>query len=247
MFARGTVNPWGHAIDRWGQSFITDGAGGQDRTTPSPGRIPMPSARSAPYPASCPANPTAPAAFFPVGFPAEWRGSIIENDFRANRTVRYHVTDNGSGFAAKEVETSSVRKTYRPVDLKVAPMVRYIVDWYNAIIDHGEVDFHHPLRDKAHGRIWRLKPRTGRPHIHGAPVDTLLDHLKSPEDYTCTQAKRELATRPHAEVLSKLKTWVDGLSSSTPILNITDSRHSGHGTLDTPNETLPAQLNSPEP
>ncbi|HIA15257.1 MAG TPA: hypothetical protein EYN72_00405, partial [Dehalococcoidia bacterium] len=29
VFARGAVNPWGHAIDRWGQSFITDGAGGQ--------------------------------------------------------------------------------------------------------------------------------------------------------------------------------------------------------------------------
>ena len=29
IFARGAVNPWGHAIDRWGQSFITDGAGGQ--------------------------------------------------------------------------------------------------------------------------------------------------------------------------------------------------------------------------
>ncbi|MCH8924143.1 MAG: hypothetical protein IIA67_13470, partial [Planctomycetes bacterium] len=28
IFARGMVNPWGHAFDRWGQSLATDGAGG---------------------------------------------------------------------------------------------------------------------------------------------------------------------------------------------------------------------------
>src|SRR5690606_31066516 len=26
VFARGFVNPWGHHMDRWGQSFATDGA-----------------------------------------------------------------------------------------------------------------------------------------------------------------------------------------------------------------------------
>src|SRR3954471_21884475 len=29
VFVRGFWNPWGHHFDRWGQSFITDGAGGQ--------------------------------------------------------------------------------------------------------------------------------------------------------------------------------------------------------------------------
>ena len=27
VFARGFYNPWGHEFDRWGQSFVTDGAG----------------------------------------------------------------------------------------------------------------------------------------------------------------------------------------------------------------------------
>ena len=259
VFARGTVNPWGHAIDRWGQSFITDGAGGQGPHFTFPGAA-FRSAVGAPrtLPGLVPGKPngTGCEALSGRHFPEEWRGSIVENDFRANRTVRYRITDKGSGFAAQEVETlvRSTRKTYRPVDLKVGPDgALYIVDWYNAIIDHGEVDFHHPLRDKAHGRIWRLtakdRPLVERPHIHGAPVDTLLDHLKSPEDYTRTQAKRELATRPHAEVLPKLKIWVDGLSVVDP-----DFEHHRlealwlHGTLDTPDETLlRAVLNSPEP
>ena len=29
MFARGFVNPWGHAFDDYGVSFATDGAGGE--------------------------------------------------------------------------------------------------------------------------------------------------------------------------------------------------------------------------
>ena len=29
VFARGLCNPWGHIFDRWGQSFATDGAGGE--------------------------------------------------------------------------------------------------------------------------------------------------------------------------------------------------------------------------
>jgi len=259
VFARGTVNPWGHAIDRWGQSFITDGAGGQGPHYTFPGAA-FRSAVGAPrtLPGLVPGKPNGTGCEVLSGrhFPADWRGNIIENDFRANRTVRYLIKNKGSGFAATEVETlvRSTRKTYRPVDLKVGPDgALYIVDWYNAIIDHGEVDFHHPLRDKTHGRIWRLtakdRPLVVRPHIHGAPVETLLDHLKSPEDYTRTQAKRELATRPHTEVLPKLKTWVDGLSVVDP-----DFEHHRlealwlHGTMDTPNDMLlRAVLNSPEP
>jgi putative membrane-bound dehydrogenase-like protein len=29
VFLRGLINPWGHHFDRWGQSFATDGAGGE--------------------------------------------------------------------------------------------------------------------------------------------------------------------------------------------------------------------------
>ena len=76
-----------------------------------------------------------------------------------------------------------------------------------------------------------------------------MDHLKSPEDFTRTQAKRELATRPQGEVLTKLKKWADGLSKVDP-----DFEHHRlellwlHGTLDSPDESLLlAVLNSPEP
>ena len=249
IFARGAVNPWGHAIDRWGQSFITDGAGGQGPHYTFPGAA-FRSAVGAPktLPGLVPGKPNGTGCEVLSGrhFPEEWAGSIVENDFRANRTVRYKLTDNGSGFAAKEVETliHSSRQTYRPVDLKVGPDgALYVVDWYNAIIDHGEVDFHHPLRDKAHGRIWRLqakdRPLVKRPNISGAPIEALLDYLKAPEDYTRTQAKRELATHSQNEVLPKLKSWLASLPVDDP-----DREHHLlealwlHGTINAPNEEL---------
>ncbi len=37
VFIRGLVNPWGHHFDRWGQSFATDGAGGEGINYAIPG------------------------------------------------------------------------------------------------------------------------------------------------------------------------------------------------------------------
>ena len=46
---------------------------------------------------------------------------------------------------------------FRPIDVKMGPDgALYIADWYNPIIQHGEVDFRDPRRDKTHGRIWRV-------------------------------------------------------------------------------------------
>ena len=249
IFARGAVNPWGHAIDRWGQSFITDGAGGQGPHYTFPGaafRSAVGAPKTLPGLVAGKPNGTGCEVLSGRHFPEEWAGSIVENDFRANRTVRYKITENGSGFAAEEVETliRSSRQTYRPVDLKVGPDgALYIVDWYNAIIDHGEVDFHHPLRDKAHGRIWRLRakdrPLVKRPKISGASIEVLLDQLKAPEDYTRTQAKRELATRSQNEVLPKLKLWLASLPVDSP-----NREHHLlealwlHGAMNAPNEEL---------
>jgi len=63
-------------------------------------------------------------------------------------------------------------KSFRPVDVKMGPDgAIYIADWYNPIINHGEVDFRSPERDHTHGRIWRLtakgRPLVARPKIAG--------------------------------------------------------------------------------
>ncbi|MBK8505696.1 MAG: HEAT repeat domain-containing protein [Saprospiraceae bacterium] len=153
--------------------------------------------------------------------PSSWQGSIITSDFRANRTVRYAIQPNNSGYQSEEVETilHSSHRSYRPVDTKVGPDgAVYIVDWYNPIIDHGEVDFHHPVRDKTHGRIWRLtnknKPLVPKPKIFGASISELLDHLKSPEQNTRIQANRELVAQHCSPKM--LSNWVLNLRQSDP-------------------------------
>ena len=59
----------------------------------------------------------------------------------------------------------------------------YIADWYNPIIQHGEVDFRDPRRDHTHGRIWRVtakgRPLVERPKLVDASDDALLDALRA--------------------------------------------------------------------
>jgi putative heme-binding domain-containing protein len=96
----------------------------------------------------------------------------------------------------------------------------YIADWYNPIIQHGEVDFRDPRRDHIHGRIWRVTakghPPIARPKLVGAPVKELLDHLLDPEDWTRQQAKLVMRERGAAEVAPELAKWVKALDKRDP-------------------------------
>ena len=223
VYSRGMVNPWGFAFDASGQSFGTDGAGGSGPHYVFPGaKHPTAVGAHRVLPGLIPGKPKNTAAEFVSGrhMPEEWLGSLLSNDFRANRTVRYILTEDGSGYSAEEAETvlHSSHRSYRPVDLKMGPDgALYIVDWYNPIIDHGEVDFYHPSRDRSHGRIWRLttadRPLVERPSIAGEPVEHLLGLLQSPEQYTRSLANRELANRSADEVVAAMTVWLDGLDS----------------------------------
>ena len=121
-------------------------------------------------------------------FPDDWQGNMITNDFRAHRVCRYVVTENGSGYTSKEMPEliKTNYPSFRPVDVKIGPDgALYIADWYNPIIQHGEVDFRDPRRDHTHGRIWRVtakgRPLVERPKLVDATDEALLDALKSPE------------------------------------------------------------------
>ncbi len=202
IYSRGLVNPWGEAFDKWGQSFVTDGAGssgishtfpesahqtavGADKVLPGLNR-------------NTPKN-TGAEVIYSSHLPSSWQGDIIASDFRANRTVRYKLKSKDSSYESEEVQTilSSDHRSYRPVDAKVGPDgALYIVDWYNPVIDHGEVDFHHPVRDKVHGRIWRMSddsnPALAIRDFSVMSNPELLELLKSPEQQTRLQANRTL-------------------------------------------------------
>ena len=224
VFARGWVNTWGHHFDQWGQSFVTDGAGGEGINYAIPGAA-YPTAQGVPkiFHGLNPGSPKYCGIEVVSGrhLPDDWQGNILTNDFRGHRVCRYVVSDDGAGYAAREqIEViKSTHVAFRPIDIKMGPDgAIYIADWYNPIIQHGEVDFRDPRRDHVHGRIWRVtykgKPLVKNPQLDKATVEQLLEHLKSPEDWTRQNAKRVLKETGAEKVLPALSDWLATLDKN---------------------------------
>jgi putative heme-binding domain-containing protein len=222
VFCKGMCNPWGHEFDRWGNSFGTDGAGGDGIHYLIPGfTYPhFPSGEKS-FPGLNPGQPKYCADEIISGrhFPDDWQGDIITNDFRANRVVRFKISDDGSGFSSKLMPDliTSTDRAFRPIDVRLGPDgALYIADWYNPIINHGEVGFRDPRRDHTHGRIWRVtakgRPLVPRPALVDASIPELLEQLKAPEGWTRHFAKRVLAERNPKEVSTALAAWTKTLT-----------------------------------
>jgi putative heme-binding domain-containing protein len=221
VFVRGFVNSWGHHFDRWGQSLITDGAYGEGINHGVPGAYFVTAVGGTRLLKGL--NPGSPKhcgleVVSGRHLPDDWQGDVITNDFRGHRVCRFKLGEDGSTFTSREM--TEVIKTnhpaFRPIDVKMGPDgAIYIADWYNPIIQHGEVDFRDPRRDHVHGRIWRVtakgRPLVKKPDLVGASVPALLDQLKAPEDWTRQNAKRVLKERGAKDVIPALETWVAGL------------------------------------
>ncbi|MEW4530678.1 PVC-type heme-binding CxxCH protein [Maioricimonas sp. JC845] len=223
VFARGLVNTWGTAFDDYGTTFATDGAGGEGINYMVPGAYYTTSygARRI-LPGLNPGSPKHCGLEIVAGrhLPEDWQGSLITNDFRGHRVCRFVLTELGSGFVSQEKQEviKSDHVAFRPVDVKIGPDgAIYVADWYNPIIQHGEVDFRDPRRDHTHGRIWRItyKPNKTleRPNLVDADTSELVRQLASPENFTRQQAMRVLTERG-TPVLAELKQWVRGLDNT---------------------------------
>jgi putative heme-binding domain-containing protein len=218
VFTRGMVNSWGHHFDRWGQSFATDGAGSQGVNPQIPGGAYFwASGVSRTLSGVNPGSPKYCGCEIVSGrhLPEDWQGDLITCDFRANRVVRYKLAPNGAGYTARLMPDviKASHPAFRPVDVKMGPDgAIYIADWYNPIIQHGEVDFRDPRRDQTRGRIWRitakgrkLAPKT---ELAKAKPAELLAALESEEGFTRHFARRELLTRDRKDTLAALKEFV---------------------------------------
>ena len=226
VFSRGLVNPWGHQQDAYGQSFATDGAGGEGINFVFPGSVFLTAPGATRIVKGL--NPGSPKhcgleIISGTHFPEEWQGSLVTNDFRGHRVCRFVLTEDGSGFSSREqgeiIKTNHV--AFRPIDVKMGPDgALYIADWYNPIIQHGEVDFRDPRRDHTHGRIWRVtakqRPLMPRRDLSQLATSELLDVQKSPALFERIHARRVLKERGATEVLPLLRPWVDSLEPGTP-------------------------------
>ena len=228
IISKGLINPWGFEFDRWGQSFACDGAGGEGVNFIFPGSVfaTSPGAKRIVHGLS-PGQPKQCGLEIieDPHFPEDWQGTFVLNDFRGNRVNRFKLTPSGSSYIAKQMPDvlASTHRAFRPIDVKMGPDgALYIADWYNPIIQHGEVDFRDARRDHEHGRIWRVtakgRPLSAKPKIAGAATGELLEMLKSDRNYVRRFAKRELRDQGAAKVVPEIDAWAAKESDAHALL-----------------------------
>ncbi len=224
VHSKGLVNAWGQQEDVNGQTFLTSGADGNGVSWSFPGAVLPPSEGArrfissispGSYPKFCGLELLNSPLFAP-----DWQGNAITCDFRAHRIVRFAFNDftaeekPKSGYVTKVmpdiVRTSDA--SFRPIGLSMGPDGGlYVADWSNPIINHGEVDFRDPRRDKQRGRIWRIAPAGSKPLKWESPAgnstEALLAKLVSPNRWEFEQARRELAKVPVADLQKALAEW----------------------------------------
>lgn len=235
VFFQGLVNSWGHQFDRYGNSFMTDGAGfaGMAYVFPKARFNPTPKARRVMslispgrYPKFCSGE-----IINSKSFPDSWQGSFVTCDFRANRVTRFSLSADGAGFVTTQeadlIRTSA--SSFRPIDVKLGPDgALYVADWSNPIINHGEVDFRDPRRDRWHGRIWRItakdQPLRKADDLGQASEEDLAKLLFSEDQYLIAQARRLLKERGRtlepAQQQTLLKRLADTAQTSVDQLRV---------------------------
>ncbi len=214
VFIKGLVNPWGHAINEFGQSVATDGAGGEGINYLFPGGIYFTAPGATRWLSGLnPGSPKHCGLEFISGsaMPDDMRDVLITNDFRGHRVCRFRLERQGSGYRSVQLPDliRSEHIAFRPIDVKMGPDgAIYVADWYNPIIQHGEVDFRDPRRDTEHGRIWRItakgKTATKRPDYQSATEGELVQLLTDSALWVQQFAREELERRDGTKVAAAI-------------------------------------------
>ena len=217
-------NPWGIAFDAWGQNFFCDTSGPDVRWM-------MPGSIKPTYGISSPKSqnlieeahrvrPTSGLEFVSSRhFPEEVQGDLlINNTIGFLGTKQHKFIGKGTGYESKHRQDLIVGTdpNFRPVDMEFAPDGSlYIVDWHNVLVGHMQHNARDPLRDHAHGRIYRVtypsRPLVVPASIDGVSIAVLLDHLKLPEYRTRYRSRRALRGKDADLVSAALKVWVANL------------------------------------
>ena len=222
-------NPWGIAFDEWGQVFFAE-TSGPDVRWMMPGTI-RPRYGNATHKSynliedAHRVRPTSGLEFVSSRhFPKEVQGDLLINNTIGFLGMKQHaMLDDGTGFSSKHRQdlVSGSDGNFRPVDMEFAPDGSlYFLDWHNVLIGHMQHNARDPLRDHAHGRVYRItypsRPLVKPPQVAGASIETLLDNLKLPEYRARYRTRRELRGRPAGKVLPALADWTERLDAADP-------------------------------
>ena len=153
-----------------------------------------------------------------IAFVCEPTGGVVHQARILKDGAGYVEEDAGNLFASSD-EWSS------PVDAKTGPDgAVWVADWYNFIVQHnptpnkdrggydaenGEGNAYvNPLRDKGHGRIWRIVPKFDytyeKQQLSKDAPETLIEALSSDNQFWRLTAQRLLVERGDTDILNDL-------------------------------------------
>jgi len=222
-------NPWGVAFDAYGQDFFLDTSDPGLRWM-APARLAVPFGEFAPLPRDLApreqrVRPTAGLEFVSSRhFPDEVQGDVLLNNTIGFLGAKQHaVAEDGTGYRLtyRQDLYRSSDGNFRPVAMEFAPDGSlYVADWHNALIGHMQHSARDPLRDKTHGRIYRItypaRPLVNPVPVAGAPAEALLQNLRLPELRTRERTRLELRSQSAVEVHRALRRWLEGLEGDDP-------------------------------
>jgi glucose/arabinose dehydrogenase/mono/diheme cytochrome c family protein len=222
-------NPWGIAFDDWGQPFFAE-TSGPDVRWMLPGTV-LPRYGEATHKSvnlieeAHKVRPTSGLEFVSSRhFPDEIQGDLLINNTIGFLGTKEHILkDDGTGYQSKHRVDLIVGddRNFRPVDMEFAPDGSlYVIDWHNILIGHMQHNARDPLRDKSHGRVYRVtypsRPLVKPAKIDGASIEELLENLKLPEYRSRYRTRAELRTKDASKVLPALTKWVAKLDKKDP-------------------------------
>jgi len=222
-------NPWGIVFDQWGQDFFLH-TSGPTMNWMMPSSIKPHYGRTTPLtadliPEGQKVRPTSGLEIVSSRhFPDEVQGDLLLCNAIGFLGIKQHaIVDDGTGYKTsfRHELLKSADGNFRPADLEFAPDGSlYVIDWHNVLIGHMQHNARDPLRDHVHGRVYRItypsRPLVKPAQIDKAPIATLLENLKLPENRSRYRTRCELRARPAAEVMTALKAWVAKLDKSDP-------------------------------
>ena len=166
-------------------------------------------------------------AYYGGHFPKEWEGMFFTGNVMTSRVNVDAPEYHGSTILAKERNDFVISKDpwFRPVDLQCGPDgALYILDFYNKIIGHYEVDLKHPGRDRHRGRIWKVihkaTPLQKMPDLRHQPPEKVVELLDHPN-----LTVRLLATQRLCDSIGDL----DRSNMIAACGKMLDDKEAGHG------------------
>jgi putative heme-binding domain-containing protein len=224
----GYGNPWCGVFDRWGNYIVGDGTNAKQHWGSPLSGADTPQRRTLePIFDNQGMRPAVGNEFlFSRHLPDDMQGQFIYACvINMNGLPRFTICDDGAGFTGQRIEDLlvSTNKAFRPVDPQIGPDgALWFGDWSALLIGHMQYSQRDPLRDKTHGRIYRLVNKN-KPLLPlkettqaGKSIPELLDQLKAHELRTRYRARIALRAKPKPDVLAAVNRWVATLDRNAP-------------------------------